>query len=102
MYADPVRQVQEDIYKQLLAIREGMACTIDAACEELSNAAPASDPAEVATLKQDKAKLEYRVKHLKAALEKAEDRSELDRLEAENRKLAYRLKFLKSAYESKE
>ena len=102
IYADPVRQVQEDLYNQLLAIREDTACVIEAACEELSGAAPVEDPAEVAAIKADKVKLEYRVEHLKKALEKAEDRSELNRLEAENRKLEYRLNFLKKAYEAKE
>lgn len=34
MFADPIRQVQEEFYAQLLALRQGFAETLTLACDE--------------------------------------------------------------------
>ena len=42
VYADPVRKIQEQLYSQLIAVREGMHQTITTAIAEVNvNAAPA-------------------------------------------------------------
>ena len=87
MYADPIRKLQEQLYEQLIAIREGFHQTLTTAVAEVASAAPvASAPAtaedgeepivvknaEVEQLKSQNKKLEYRIVHLLRAIEDLE------------------------------
>lgn len=80
MYADPVKKLQEEMYQQLVILREGLYQTIDVACASTGStaapvvaaqppvAAPATNGAinsdEVKKLKEENTKLNYRVKIL--------------------------------------
>jgi len=77
-----------------------MAETLDVACDELTKSSGASS-GEVAELKTDNQKLQYRVTHLKQALEESMDNNEVDKLQADNKKLLYRIEHLKRALEEK-
>ena len=74
MYADPVRKIQEQLYEQLIAVREGFATTLSSALTQVETASvPAEQSSassdEVAKLRAENAKLKYRVKHLVKALD---------------------------------
>ena len=49
VYADPIRKIQEDLYTQLLAIREGFANTLTEACQAAST--PSTSNEDVDKLK---------------------------------------------------
>ena len=72
MYADPVRKIQEQLYEQLIAIREGFAQTLTTAIAEADKVAPqngsaaaeetkGADSEEVIALRAENKKLNYRV-----------------------------------------
>lgn len=76
---DPVRRTQEQLYAQLLSIRESMCKTLTSAVENAGNqqasgpaAANAGANPEVAELKAENKKMEYRVTHLLRAIEDLE------------------------------
>ena len=86
VYADPIRQIQEKLYTQLLAVREGFATTLTSAISEAENATPSTKPAE-----------ETKV----SAASNEADSEELTKLRAENKKLNYRVLHLKKALDEK-
>ena len=55
VYADPIRKIQEDLYVQLLAIREGFANTLTEACQSAST--PSTSNEDVDKLKKENTKL---------------------------------------------
>ena len=78
---DPVRRTQENLYAQLLSIRDSMcktlACSVEnAGNQQVSSPATASDEAsknpEIDELKAENKKMEYRVTHLMRAIEDLE------------------------------
>ena len=80
MYADPVKKVQEELYQQLLVLREGLYQTMAIALEQPVSANGTVGPAqgegpaseEGKKLKEDNTKLKYRVKFLKNTIEEME------------------------------
>jgi uncharacterized protein YbaR (Trm112 family) len=75
--------------------------TLTIACEEVANAKPAGDAQETAALRSENAKLKYRIKHLKKAVDEASNTAEKDKLVMENKKLLYRVEHLKQALDAK-
>ena len=85
VYADPVSQVQQQVYSQLIAIREGFAqalagAMVDtpssaagaSAAQPSKSAAAAGDSEEVLNLRAENKKLKYRVAHLLRAIDEIE------------------------------
>jgi hypothetical protein len=70
VYKDPVRKVQEEMYAQLLAVREGFALALKTACDDASCEKPdKASQQEIEALRAENAKLKYRVTHLLRALD---------------------------------
>lgn len=78
VYADPIKKLQEEMYQQLLVLREGLYHTVDLSCASASSSGPvASAPVsdapmtaaqlaqsandETKILKDENAKLKYRI-----------------------------------------
>ena len=83
MYADPVRKIQEQLYEQLIAIREGFAQTLTTAITEADKApqngsaaveeVKGADSQEVIALRAENKKLNYRVVLLLRSIDEIED-----------------------------
>ena len=83
MYADPVRKIQEQLYEQLIAIREGFAQTLTTAIAEADKApqngsaaveeVKEADSQEVIALRAENKKLNYRVVQLLRTIDEIED-----------------------------
>ena len=81
MYADPVRKIQEQLYEQLIAVREGFAQTLSTAIAEAEKApqngsaaaeGKGADSEEVIALRAENKKLNYRVVHLLRTIDEME------------------------------
>lgn len=86
VYADPIRKIQEEHYKQLLSLRDGLHSTVKEALDIVEQGgsgsgagvqAPVGGQASnevMAKLVEDNKKLNYRIVHLLRALEKDEEK----------------------------
>jgi hypothetical protein len=97
VFADPIRQVQEEFYAQLLALRDGFAQTLTLACDAAESKPQVGSSEEVEKLRAENKKLLYRIDHLKLAVDEAANDKSNEKLEAENKKLLYRIEHLKKA-----
>ena len=92
VYADPIRKVQEQLYEQLLAIREGVHQTLVSAITEAETAAASTPAATQQTAEAPKATGEADPKLAE----------ENEKLKAENKKLEYRIVHLLRTIDSLE
>ena len=87
VYADPIKKLQEETYQQLLVLREGLYQSIDLACSGSGGGVSSSSDAPVSVaaapvststseenkaLREENAKLKYRVKFLVKTLDEVE------------------------------
>jgi hypothetical protein len=86
VYADPIKKLQEEMYQQLIILREGLFLTLDASCSLATNGGAPIAPvaataavaqsddvsaAEIKKLKDENTKLNYRIKILCKTLDEA-------------------------------
>lgn len=77
-YSEPLKQVQEDMLKELYALRENLCANLDEACDKANQGVQSSSGSsseEVKKLELDNKKLKYRVEHLLTACDELEGNS---------------------------